>query len=165
VAFDPSGKLLASVNPEGHSVTVFGVAANGLLSQIGSPKPVGDNPMSGAFSPGGELFAVASSAGQSVSVFSVAASGALTPAGSPTPTVGFAELVAFSPSGRLLAVATWGVALGVPSAISVYTVSATGGLSLVGSRAQAMPSSMAFWPPPTPRATTCRCSRSRRAVP
>ncbi len=137
VAFSPSGGLLAAVNDD-QTVTLYAVAANGVLSQL-SNTPTGSEPFSVAFSPNGKLLAVANGADGTVSVFSVAADGTLMDvAGSPYSTgVGSTPgRVAFSSSGGLLAVADkgdsniWVFTVGAPSALIASP--ASGGLYAVG---------------------------------
>ena len=107
VAFSPSGGLLASVNVDGNTVSVFSVGSGGALTPVaGSPFPPVTSP---------RRWRSARTAGCSrlpngdntVSVFTVSSGGALTPvAGSPFPTGNLPASVTFSPDGGLLATPT-----------------------------------------------------------
>ena len=136
--FSPSGGLLAAAGnggepPSAGSVSMFTVAADGILTSAGPPTPSAGHPCSLAFSPDGTLLATADGDGDSVSVFTVSPGGGLTAAGS-TPlgdaTDPYAAAVAFSPDGSLLAVTHRD---GASGSLSTFTVSASGVLTEVGS--------------------------------
>ena len=153
VAFNPSGKLLATANlvtsatSPTSTVSVFSVAADGALTQVtGSPFATGGGPDSMAFSPSGGLLATAN-ADSTVSVFSVSAAGALTQVpGSPFATGASNGLnaMSFSSNGKLLATANFN-----DSTVSMFSVAANGALTQVTGSPFALgatPDALAFSP-------------------
>ena len=122
LAFSPNGRLLATVNQADNSVSVFTVSAVGTLdAAAGSPVATGVSPGAVTFSPDGKLLATANGLSETVSIFSVTVGGELSLVGS-TPTDRTPEGVTFSPDGGLLAT-------GTGTSISVFSVSASGGLA------------------------------------
>ena len=142
VAFSPDGTLLATANSDDNSVSVFSVAADGALAQVGLPTQTGtdSHPVAVAFSHDGGLLATADMRGNSVSVFSVSADGTLALVDRTERTVRSPISVAFSSKG-LLATANLGT-------VSVFKVSVSGGLDPVDSRTSTdrTPQSVAFSP-------------------
>jgi WD40 repeat protein len=125
-AFSPGGRLLATANGMGLSVSVFSVSASGTLTPVaGSPFASG-SATAVAFSPHGGLLATANDGQGSVSMFSVDPStGALTPVpGSPFASDGGPDpiSVAFSPDGKLLATPNAG-----DDTVSVFSVDPSSG--------------------------------------
>ena len=129
LAFSPDGNLLATANGHLDEVSVFSVAADGVLTALGSTPlggAAGGYAHAVAFSPDGNLLAVTRGleAGGSVSTFAVAADGELTAVDSSS-TGSDPWSVAFRPGGGSLAVAEQG-------GVSVFSVAAGGALSPVG---------------------------------
>jgi DNA-binding beta-propeller fold protein YncE len=85
VAFRPGGRLLASAEDTGDTVSVFSVSTEGTLTPGGTPVAAGSDPVSVAFSPNGQLLATANGVDvdDTVSVFSVSPEGTLTAVGPP----------------------------------------------------------------------------------
>jgi hypothetical protein len=85
VAFRPGGRLLASAEDTGDTVSVFSVSTEGTLTPGGTPVAAGSDPVSVAFSPNGQLLATANDVDvdDTVSVFSVSPEGTLTAVGPP----------------------------------------------------------------------------------
>ena len=135
VAFSPSGRLLAAANSSENSVTVFAVAADGSLSQVGTFGTT-PNPVSVAFNPSGDLLATADDADGVVSVFTVGADGTLSAVqGSPFGAGANPSSVAFSPSGGLLAVADYNSNADSTSYLTLFQVGSSpyGALTQVAS--------------------------------
>ena len=129
VAFSPSGGLLATANETAPgSVSVFSVAADGVLTAVGTPvRTPGRLPASVAFSPSGRLLATANSGPGSVSVFLVAPDGVLTSPVTTSTGPGSGPMsVVFSPSGGLLATANYN-----DGSVSVFRVADDGVLTPV----------------------------------
>jgi 6-phosphogluconolactonase (cycloisomerase 2 family) len=132
VAFDPSGRLLATADGDGH-VSMDTIAAGGVPTAVpGSPFAVGQSSESVSFAPDGSLLAVADPNADQVDVLSVGPDGDLAPVtGSPFDAgpAGTGPIsVAFSPNGHLLAVSDYGTNV---HAVSMYTVGTGGGLTPV----------------------------------
>jgi 6-phosphogluconolactonase (cycloisomerase 2 family) len=144
VAFSPDGRLLATANLSGQSVSMFLVAGNGVLSSAGgSPFATGSPPNSLAFSPSGGLLATVSANSDSVSMFRVAENGTLSAAGLPAQTGDGPVELAFSPDGRFLATADR-----TERAVSIFSVSPIGALVSLGPpvATQESPNALAFSP-------------------
>jgi len=132
VVFDPNSRLLAVVDSENDSVSMFSTSVDGVLTPIGAPAPTGTRPCSVQFSPAGGLLATADagsdfSIGGTVSMFSVSAGGEPAAVGSSTFVNGRPCSMAFSPDGGWLATADTGF-----DAVSMFSVSSDGVLSPSG---------------------------------
>jgi 6-phosphogluconolactonase (cycloisomerase 2 family) len=141
LAFSSDGKLLATADEVGTSVTVFRVADNGGLSQASSTLAE-DAPTSVAFSPTESLLAVGYATG-SVTVYSVSSDGASVEPGSSISVGSAVDGISFDRDGRLLAAIS-----AADDSLSLISVSEQGSeLTRVGSPIETDdPASVAFSP-------------------
>ncbi len=131
VAFSPDGRLLAIVNSAARSLSVFEVSAVGTLTPVSAPILTEGPADSVAFSPRGGLLVTSDRQGGSLSTFSVTTDGVLS-AIDTTPAPGRPIQVAFSPDGRMLTTINAGTDLDPATSVSLFAVSAAGGLTAVG---------------------------------
>ena len=127
LAIGPDGKFLYVANNNGGAgtISIFSIAANGVLTQVGVDFPVLGGPQGIAISPdGGELFVADSPAGM-VSTYKIAADGALTASGLPVAAGANAEGIALTPSGAFLYVSA-------ANKLFTFAVTGDGALSPVG---------------------------------
>lgn len=134
VAFGRDGELLAITDAFAGKVAMYSVSGAGALAPIGEPaQTMGSGPGSVAFSPSGRHLATANSDDDSVSMFSVSAAGLLIPVGAPALTGSGACGVQFSPGGGLLATANGGSEGSPGGSISMFSLSADGHQTALGS--------------------------------
>jgi 6-phosphogluconolactonase (cycloisomerase 2 family) len=139
LAFSPDGRMLVLVNSAAGSVSVFTVSEVGTLTAVGTPVFPGKRPDTVAISPRGGLIVTTDTRGGSLSAFSLTPGGVLTAIGT-TPAPEHPNGVTFSPDGRMLMTGNVGTDLDPVSSVSLFAVSAAGGLTAVGA---AMPTG--FW--------------------
>lgn len=138
VAFSPDGSLVATVNYDTSSVSLFSSAPDGTLTPRGSVS-TGDGPRSLSFSADGSLLATADELDGDVSLFSV--SGTTLTAKPPISTGGNPTGVAFRPTSNQLALANYS-----SQSLTTYAIGPGGQATYLDSQHSAHPTGVAWSP-------------------